>query len=171
MKPIKAWHFCGDTLRDGRAIPADGEKLIHTGDLELCASGFHASKRILDTLKYAPGSTICRVELSGTTIECDDKLVASERTILWRIDGEYTLWRFARMCALDVVHLWDAPDAVLDYLRTGDEELRAAARAAAGAAAGAAAWAAGAAAGDAAKEKQNSRLTQLVTAAHKRRAK
>jgi hypothetical protein len=168
---MKAWHFVSDTFRNGYSIPADGEKLIHKGNLIMCKSGLHASKRIIDALSYAPGYTICRVEVGGKIIEDDDKLVSSERTILWRLDAEEILRKFARMCALDVIHLWDVPQIVKDYLKTGDESIRlaawAAARdaardaagdaardaagAAAGAAAGDAAWAAaGAAAGDAA---------------------
>jgi len=50
------------------------------------------------------------------------------------------------MQALSVVHLWDAPDVVLDYLMTGDKSIRdaawAAARIAARDAARYAAWAA-----------------------------
>lgn len=34
---IKAWHFVGDTLRDGSPIPADGEWLEIDGPVELCA--------------------------------------------------------------------------------------------------------------------------------------
>jgi hypothetical protein len=55
-KAMIAWHFCGDTLRDGRPIPPDGEKLIHDGELVMCVSGLHASKNILDALTYAPGT-------------------------------------------------------------------------------------------------------------------
>jgi hypothetical protein len=144
----KAWHFVSDTLRDGRPVPADGEVLVHKGPLKLCASGLHASKNILDALQYAPGSIICRVEVGGEIIHGCDKLVCSERTILWRASGEQVLGQFARMCALDVLHLWDAPDIVVQYLKTGDESIRAAARDAsdaadaAGSAIGAAAWAA-----------------------------
>ncbi len=185
MKPIKAWHFTGDTLRDGRKLPIDGKKLIHGGTLEMCRSGLHASKQILDALKYAPGSTICRVELSGKVKHDPDKMVASERVILWRIDGEDLLRRFARRCALDVIHLWDAPKVVLEYLKTGDEELRGDAGAAArdsawdAGAAGAAAWAARnaaraawdsarAAAWGAAGDKQKRRLSAMVAAEHRR---
>jgi hypothetical protein len=31
---------------------------------------------------------------------------------------------FARACALDVIDLWDVPEQVREYLRTGDENLR-----------------------------------------------
>jgi len=38
---------------------------------------------------------------------------------------------FARWCALQVIHLWNCPDVVKQYLETGDEGLRDAAHAAA----------------------------------------
>ena len=88
---------------------------------------------------------------------------------------EKEIRRFGCQCALDVIHLWDAPPVVKKYLKTGDESLRAAAwaaagdaaRAAAGAAAGdaarAAAWAAAwAAAGDALRKKQTERFKKMV---------
>lgn len=31
---------------------------------------------------------------------------------------------FVRMCALRVIHLWDAPEIVIRYLNTGDESIR-----------------------------------------------
>lgn len=119
-----AWHFVGPTLRDGRPIPPDGETLRHDGPLKLCASGFHCSHRIRDALSYALGDTICRVRYGGPFIEARDMLVATERTILWRIDGASVLREFARRQALSVVHLWDAPEVVRRYLETGDEALR-----------------------------------------------
>jgi len=150
---VTGWHFVGDTLRDRRPIPADGEWLEHSGDLRMCESGLHASERIIDALQYAPGSTICCVEIDGEMLTESDKVCARRRKILWRIDGDEILRAFARGCALQVIHLWDAPAVVREYLETGDETKRVAAGAAAWAAAwvaaGAAAWAAaGAAAGD-----------------------
>ncbi len=46
-----------------------------------------------------------------------------------RIDCEEALGLFARQCALDVIHLWDAPGVVHQYLETGDESLRSTANA------------------------------------------
>ncbi len=172
-----AWHFVGDTLRDGSPIPADGELLHYTGRVEICRSGLHASKLLIDALTYAPGSTICRPECDDIVDEQHDKLVCRKRTILWRIDGEELLREFARKCALDVIHLWDAPQIVIDFLQTGDPKLQAAAWAArdaadawaaraARAAAEAAAWAARAAwaaARAAARAAQNQRLESMVT--------
>jgi hypothetical protein len=142
MSKVKAWHFLPDDgkLRYGDSrTPEVGEWLTCSpGELELCYNGMHASKDILDALSYAPGSTICRVELRGEVIQGDNKLVARERKILWKLDATETLRKFARMCALDVVHLWDAPEVVIRYLKTGEESIREAAADAARAAARAA---------------------------------
>jgi hypothetical protein len=119
-----AWHFVGAKLRDGRPIPADGEVLRHDGPVELCVSGLHASKRLIDALSYAPGDTLCRVALSGDLQHETDKSVGRERVILWRIDATLVLREFARRCALDVAHLWDMPAIVRQYLETGNESWR-----------------------------------------------
>jgi hypothetical protein len=88
------------------------------------------------------------VELGGEIIKGDDKCVATRRRVISWIDGEEVMRKFARMCALDVVHLWDAPDVVVRYLKIGDESIRDAA------------W-------TAAWTKQNKRLTSMVTRAMK----
>ena len=184
-KDVLAWHFVGDALRDGRPIPADGVTLKHKGKLELCASGLHASERLIDALQYAPGPILCRVQMGGAIKKESDKLVARQRTILWRVNSTDVLRKFARQCALDVAHLWNMPSVVRQYLETGDESLMAAASAAvrdaawdaARAAVRAAAWdaasaAARAAASDAARDAawaaawdvQNTRLTEMVMA-------
>ncbi len=151
---LEAWHFVDDTLRDGRPVPADGVKLVYDGPLKICAQGLHASERIIDALFYSKGNMICRVQIEGAESQGeDDKIVGRTRTILWRINGEPVLREFARKCALDVIHLWDAPPVVRQYLETGNECIRDAARAAA------------MAAGDAAWDKQNTRLTDMVMAA------
>ena len=149
----RAWHFVGPTLRDGRPIPADGEWLVYVGSLVLCESGLHASEHPFDAFKYASmGSTLCEVELDGEILRDTDKLVAARRRIIRRIDAVPLLRDFARWCALQVIHLWDAPPVVREYLETGREEIRAAAedaawdaacdaaRAASSAASSAAAW-------------------------------
>jgi hypothetical protein len=71
------------------------------------------------------------VTLSGDVVHGHDKSAASARTYIARIDATDLLWRHARLCALDVIDLWDAPDVVRQYLRTGDENKRDAASAAA----------------------------------------
>ena len=145
---MRAWHFVGSTLRDGAPIPADGELLRFSGEPILCQQGFHASLTPFDALQYAPRSTLCLVEVGGTILRGDDKVAATERTIVCRMDATEMLLCYARMQALSVIHHYPngTDDAVFDYLMTGDESLRTAARAAAEdaarAAARAGAWAA-----------------------------
>lgn len=88
MRPVLAWHFVGAALRDGNPVPADGETLVHYGPVQLCESGLHASRSLLDAARYAPTRTrwICRVRCGGEVHEAPDKLVCTERTILWRVD-------------------------------------------------------------------------------------
>ena len=125
-----AWHFVGEKLRDGSALPKDGEWLIHTGPLIMCQSGLHAGLHPLDALTYAPGPTLCYVELAGNIIQRNDKVAASQRRIIARTDATLLLRNFAKACALDVIHLWKAPQVVIDFLH-GEESLRKAARTAA----------------------------------------
>ena len=182
---MKAWYFSDESRRlrygDGREIAVG---VTHTVDCVpvLCKFGLHASVRAIDALEYAPGPIIWIVELGGIVVEGDDKCVATERTYTaGGVDATETLRAFARACALDVVHLWDAPQVVKDYLVTGDESLRASAWAAASwasardaamASARASAWAAaswaaardaarGAARG-AARDAQNARLESML---------
>jgi hypothetical protein len=92
-------------------------------------------------------------EPAGEFRQDTDKVVGTRRRIVKRIDATDLLRSFARECALSVVHLWDAPPVVVEYLKTGDPTLREAAAATAwaagaagAAAAGSAAWSAEAAA-------------------------
>src|SRR5271166_3283358 len=91
-----AWHFVGDTLRDGRPVPPDGVVLRHDGPLVMCESGLHWSRRAIDALTYAPGPIACRVIAGGEMIEEADKGASMERTIIWRYDATDVLRAFAR---------------------------------------------------------------------------
>lgn len=152
---MRAWWLGPETLPhgDGRTV-AVGVTHKVAGDLELCRNGLHGSVNPVDALKYGTG-LFWRVEMGGTVIQGTDKIAASERTYLRVVkDTDAVLRHFARLCALDVIHLWDAPDVVKRFLKTGDESLRAAA------------WdAATGAAGDAAGEKQRKRLHRMLTQA------
>jgi hypothetical protein len=121
---IEAWHFVDTKLRDGRPIPADGELLGHEGNVCLCESGLHASERLIDALRYAPGTTLCRVTVGGHIVHGADKLCATERTIQWRINAKQLLMDFACWAALEVNHLWEAPPLVVEFLKTGNQNIR-----------------------------------------------
>ena len=137
-----AWHFLSADRRVAHlGTPAHvGLTLRHDWPLVLCSSGLHASVRALDALRYAPGPVACLVECGGETLHGEDKLVCRKRTIVAMRDATEVLRAFARECALDVIHLWNAPEVVRQWLETGDERFRDAAWAAAWAVASAAAW-------------------------------
>jgi hypothetical protein len=153
-KKIKAWYFAPPDKKlrygDNRKIVVgrthkvkfpftDADGLVWEKP-SCCHAGLHASIAPCDALEYARSSLVYRVELSGAMDVASDKIAATERTYLWGYDAEPVLRRFARMCAIDVIHLWDAPDVVVHYLKTGDESIRDAAMDAARAAAWGAAW-------------------------------
>lgn len=91
---MRAWHFLRATeehptgvLRDGRPAPPDGEWLEHDGPVEMCASGLHVCKRVIDALNYAPGMICCYVDLRDVVEQRDDKCVGRRRKIIWRVDA------------------------------------------------------------------------------------
>ena len=132
------YHFTSKTLRDARPIPPVGEWLEYSGVVVPCKSGLHASEHPFDALRWSPGEFLHRVELEGDLVSHGDpidKWVGSRRRIIASRDSTEILRAFARWCALQVIHMWDAPDVVSQYLETGDESLRDAARDAARAAA------------------------------------
>lgn len=122
---ILAWHFSNETLRNNIPIPKIGEVFTIPPPIIMCRRGCHASRRIIDALQYAPGCNLHRVILWGNISEGKDKLVASNRVILWSINAKKLLSSAARKFALRVIHLWKPDQITLDYLNTGKEALRA----------------------------------------------
>jgi hypothetical protein len=161
---IECWHFARTDrklgYKDGRLIEVGA---IHKVDAtpKCCAAGLHGSIRAIDALAYAAGPIISRVRIWGMLDKQSDKLCGKVREYLAVSDATEELRSFARWCALHVIHLWNVPEIVRQYLETGDESIRATARDAAWtaamdvagdaamAAANTAAWAA---AGDAAMD-------------------
>ena len=127
-KYLRAYHFVGKTLRDGSPIPPNGKWLSVEGPLIMCERGLHWSLHPFDALQYAPSETLCLVEVDGDIQEQADKGVSRRRKIIARFDATDLLRDQARKSALSVIHLWDAPVVVREYLETGDETKRAAAR-------------------------------------------
>ena len=134
---MKAWHILnkerqlnyghGEIVEAGKIYKCEFPYVYNHNtydELTLCKAGMHGSIKPLDALTYASGPIICRVEITGKIVKGADKIVGVERKILNLFDGTDVLKKFARMCALDVVDLWDAPDIVIDYLKTGNEDLR-----------------------------------------------
>lgn len=123
------WWFCtkDHMLQFGdRRLASVGE--THTIDpdkIELCKFGLHGSIKAIDALRHAPGDHLFYCRLGGKIIHGDDKSVASQRTYLaGGVDVSDVFRKFAKRCALDSIHLWDAPQVVVDYLNSDSEELR-----------------------------------------------
>jgi len=125
-----SWHFLdGDArpeIRDGTPLIV-GEWLPEIRPIEICTRGYHSSARAIDALHYAPGPWVSLVESGGCEKWGVGKLVASARRAIWCYDAREELRRFARACALEVVHLWNPPKVVVEYLTSGSPDLRIAA--------------------------------------------
>ena len=112
---MKYWHFLPD---NGCLQYGSKEKvrlrhtLIHPPDFEpiLCQQGFHASKRAIDALYYAPGALVCLVALHGKIVHSDDKSVAQGRTVLVMADATNVLHEMACLCAEQALSLVPNPD-------------------------------------------------------------
>lgn len=134
---MRAWHFTSRKgyLSDGTPIVL-GEPVPHIdGPIVTGKRGYHASPAVYDALEYAPGPHLYRVDLSGAIephgepidkshVPDDYMYAASDSTAIAYIDATDLLFGFARQCALDVAHLWDAPEEWLHELRTGDPRMR-----------------------------------------------
>lgn len=95
---MKAWHFLLDNKRCAHGYLGEisvGQTLKHEGPIKLGAEGLHASEQLLHALRYAHGSILCRIELSGHIIKGDDKCVATERKVLWMGNIETLLFNYA----------------------------------------------------------------------------
>src|SRR3990167_4616806 len=136
---LTTWGFVekGAPRPSGVCAVAEGHTEVRCGDRR----SFVAP---LGALNAANGERVVRFpcRVIGRDDQRDLRCVAGKPSLDY--DATEVLQSFARKCALDVVHLWEAPPVVRRYLRTGDPKLRAAARdaarAAARATAGGAAW-------------------------------
>jgi len=124
------YHFTTDRLRNGLPLPPVGTWLHYYGEVVPCERGLHASEHPFDAMTYAPGNTLHLVELTGDLTphgNPTDKHAGRNRRILATVEAQPMLYEFARWCALQVIHLWDAPTVAKEYLETGREDLQEAA--------------------------------------------
>lgn len=115
MKTVRAYHFLREDMAAGYGTePAwtVGEtRSLKGGSIIPCRRGYHASPTPFDAIRYAPGSMLCLVELSGKTIFEDgspvDKFAARHRTLIAAKDVSRELRLFAADCAEHVLHLFE----------------------------------------------------------------
>ena len=152
-----AWHFLPDdgmTADYGkrRTKVGPGTILRVAGPVKCCEDGLHGAERLIDALKYAPGSLLERTRHSGEIDRQDDKICSTIRETLWMLDAEWYLHEFACRAAEKAIEWSGAePDprsvAAIECKRawlagSADDEDLAAARDAGWSAASSAAWSA-----------------------------
>lgn len=103
---MEAWHFLqkdrrlrygsGELVEVGKTIEIQGAPIM-------CERGLHASLRAIDALSYAPGPIVSRVVLGGHIIEGNDKVVATQRTVIWMADATELLFGFSCWVAEEVL--------------------------------------------------------------------
>ena len=120
----------------GRSVPVEGWCVRTLEDGAYHPDGGGAWPEPATALRYATGRHLHVVDM--------DDAGAGRVTI--SLDAGDMLSDYARWCASQVLHLWDAPRIVHRYLETGDDTLSAAAWASAARAARRVQWQSGAAA-------------------------
>ena len=148
---MRAFYFSNSDKKlrhnDGRQIRKGRTHKVKC-DPVLCEWGLHASERLIDALKYAPGKYLWLVDLNGKIVAGDDKAVADERKYIDGFDAGDLLHEFSRKAALiniKKIYKYCSQkdyDLIVEYLETGNDDIRSAARSAANAAVNAAASAA-----------------------------
>jgi len=126
------WYFSNQPLAhvSGKWQIYAGEKVKFNEGLSITTYAFDALH--LDT--SCDGSILHRAELEGELVKWGEeclRVFGRRRMILQSFYAEPMLWRFARWCALQVVHMWNPPMIVQSYLKSGHESDRRAANAAA----------------------------------------
>ena len=71
----------------------------HSGRLEICQAGFHASEDPYDSLKYVYGPRWCMVEAKGKILKDSNKFVATEMRLVTELPTKRIAVRFAVACA------------------------------------------------------------------------
>ena len=79
----------------------------HEGELNICYSGFHASKELVSAMNYLVPGIICEVEYKGEVIEDNNKFVASEMRIIETYKVTKKQWvEWSIYCARSVLKNW-----------------------------------------------------------------
>lgn len=130
---MKAWYFSTKEKRlryNDRRLIERGKMHTIKGEPSLCQVGLHGSLRIIDALAYSPGSFVWYVDISRKVDKGEDKICGQRRKYIWGFDATSVLLSFARKQALiniEKIKPYCSPKdyiVILDYLKTGKEELK-----------------------------------------------
>ncbi|MHB1937026.1 MAG: DUF7666 domain-containing protein [Acidobacteriaceae bacterium] len=93
---ILAWHFLDDDGLDRNGNEVEiGQTTSVKGPIVICKHSLHWSERLIDALKYAPGSTLCRVEGWGDVERERDTGCSRHRKVLAKANIAPILHEFA----------------------------------------------------------------------------
>jgi len=126
------------------------------GELEMCSNGFHASKKILDSMSYVSIENLAKVEVRGKNLKQSDKQCWEEMRIIqawkWKKKDSVALAVYVANLVIDIFENKypedkrprNAINAAKAWLKNSTDKNKGAARDAGGAACAAwAVWAAG----------------------------
>ena len=118
---IGYWFSKTDGTTEFQMDPASvGKTHRHDGECIPCVSGLHASPTPWDALGYAPGPKLWEVEIPDDAVAGEGtfgKFSARSRTYVRRVDLTHILRRIAVERALSMIHMWDAPAIMREYLQ------------------------------------------------------
>ncbi len=120
------YHFTDHTLHGGAVIPPVGVWLNYEGGYISEERGLQAFEHPYDALMSAEGCLLHFVKLEGELLQGIYRggWVGRRRLIVKTIDATSILDEFARWCALQAIHHWDAPKEVYRCLETNDPDIR-----------------------------------------------
>lgn len=85
---------------------------------------FGASEQLIDALKHADGSILCRVECRDVFEENPSKSFYNHCKIIWAIESKDLLCEFAQNEAYKLLKMWNYTPEVKDYLKTSSKETK-----------------------------------------------
>ena len=110
---VYGWHFLPD---DGCLAHTEPPIAVEagctyqvSGMIVPCTRGLHGCERVLDTLRYAAGTRLCRTYHSGRIVWEQNKLASRARAVLWMADATRVLHEFALWCAEQTLALVPEP--------------------------------------------------------------
>ena len=135
---MRAFYFS----REDKRLGYGDNRLIKTGIThkvagvpKCCSCGLHGSFRIMAALNHARGPYLWVVDITGNIDTQDDKICGNERTYLAGSNIEDVLRHFARRQALINIEkirpYTDKYDLIVEWLTTGNEDIKSAAHSAA----------------------------------------
>lgn len=129
---VLGWHF----LRPDRRLGYGDNRLVVAGHTlrvaerpRLFERGLHGSRQLIDAIRYAPSSVVCRVSIGGALDRAEDKVSGQYREVLWVADIGDALWEWLCSSAEARIALGGYSEAECAHVRNCATERRTAVKA------------------------------------------